>query len=137
MFYQKFLIAAAAALIYSTTLTVFGIMLSGRESLLDTLLGVTLTVMYSMAGTILYGFPVSLIAASLSGLTLFKEKMACQLVVSAVIYAGFSLLFYYIVQDGPLLWKSAFTCSFLMFILDVLFDSSKRRWIVSGFSGKK
>lgn len=135
MLYQKFLTAIAVSLIFSLSIYLIGFMLTGSESLLDTLLGLFLTIMFSLAGTLFYGLPVSLLASAPAAL--FKGKIALQTLFSVFIYVAFTFLAFFLAQKDPLLRGSVITCSFLFFILDFLFDTEKRRWILSGWKRKK
>ncbi|MCA1038459.1 hypothetical protein LCM00_02960 [Bacillus infantis] len=67
----------------------------------------------------------------------FKEKIAFQALLSAFIYAAFTVLAFLFAQKDPLLRGSVIICSFLFFILDFLFDTEKRLWILSGWNRKK
>jgi hypothetical protein len=130
LLYQKFLIAIAVSFIYSISSYVISFILTGPIPLLDTLLGLFLTIMFSLAGTLFYGLPVSMLASAAAAL--FKKRIALQLVFSASIYAGFTFAVLLLVQDDLLLRTSAIICSLLFFLLDVLFDTRMRRWMLSG-----
>jgi hypothetical protein len=135
MLYQKFLTAIAVSLIFSLSIYLTCFIVIGPEPLLDTLLGLFLTIVFSLAGTLFYGLPVSLLASGAA--PLFKEKIALQTLLSAFIYAAFTVLAFLFAHKDPLLRGSVITCSFLFFILDVLFDNEKRRWILCGWKRNK
>jgi hypothetical protein len=134
MLYQKFLTAIAVSLIYSLSLYLISFIVTGPEPLLDTLLGLFLTIMFSLAGNLFYGLPVSLLASAPAAL--FKGKIGLEALLSAFIYAFFTFLAVHFVQNDPVLKGSVITSSFLFFFLDVLFDTRKRRWILSFWAWK-
>ncbi|AGX04746.1 MULTISPECIES: hypothetical protein [Bacillus] len=134
MLYQKFLTAIAVSLIFSLSIYLIGFIITGREPLLDTLLGLFLTIMFSLAGTLFYGLPVSLLASAPAAL--FKGNIALQTLFSVFIYGAFTFLAFLLAEENLLLRGSVITCSILFFLLDILFDTRKRRWIFSVWSRK-